>query len=137
MCQVRRDMIWVKKQRKHSHKFFQGRYGIDELGKILISLSIVLQALGIVLKSSSVFILSLIVLLISLYRMLSRQHLDRGEENRIHMGYVRLWKLRYAYRKEARIYMCKRCGRYIRVPKGKGKILVTCKACGSKSIRHT
>ena len=127
----------MKKLKEYVNKLFQGRYGLDELGKMLIGLSLVLYILGIALQSEFIFAVSLLVLIFSLYRIFSRQNWDRGEENRKYMNYIKLWKLKYEHRESARIYMCKRCGKYIRVPKGKGKIQVTCTACGDKTIRRT
>ncbi len=127
----------MKKAKKYVNKLFQGRYGLDDFGIMLIGMSLVLYLLGIVLKSEFIISLCLIVLFVSMYRILSRQHWDRGEENRKYLSYVKLWKLRIENRKYSRIYICKRCGKYIRVPKGKGKIQVTCTACGDKTIRWT
>lgn len=66
---------------------------------------------------------------------MSRQYWDRSEENRKYMRYVKLWQLKFENRKHSRIFMCKRCGKYIRVPKG--KIQVICTACGDKTIHYT
>ncbi len=127
----------MKKLKEYINRLLQGRYGLDELGKMLIGLCLVLYILGIALQSEFIFLVSLVVLIFGLYRIFSRQHWDRSEENRKYMSYIKLWKLRYEHRKYSRIYMCKRCGKYIRVPKGKGKIQVTCTACGDKTIRRT
>ena len=127
----------MKKMREKLNKVFQGRYGMDELGKTLMVAGFILYAMGAILQSELFFSLSVVVMLLALYRMMSRQHWDRGEENRSYTGYTKLWKLRYENRKHSRIFMCKRCGKYIRVPKGKGKIQVTCTACGNKTIHRT
>ena len=39
--------------------------------------------------------------------------------------------------KAYRIFKCKGCGRRIRVPKGKGKVEITCPLCEKKIIRRT
>lgn len=51
--------------------------------------------------------------------------------------FVNLQRLKYEQRNEYKIYSCKGCGRNIRVPKGKGKIEVTCPVCGLKKIHRT
>lgn len=48
-----------------------------------------------------------------------------------------LYKLKYEQRREYKIFQCKSCGRKIRVPRGKGKIEVTCPICGNKKICRT
>lgn len=117
--------------------FFQGRYGLDELGKFLIVINLITYILGIFLRSNLTLGISMSCMIFLLYRIMSRQHWERSEENRKYMSYVKLWQLRYEHRKSARIYLCKRCGKYIRVPKGNGKIQVTCTSCGTKTIRWT
>ena len=47
------------------------------------------------------------------------------------------YKLKYDQRKEYNIFKCKSCGRKVRVPRGKGKIEVTCPICGNKKICRT
>lgn len=119
------------------NRILRGRYGMDELGKDLMIIGLLLYVMGGILRSGLIFSLSVIVIIFTLYRMMSRQHWDRREENRRYTAYTKLWKLKYENRKYSRIFMCKRCGRYIRVPKGKGKIQVTCTACGDKTIHRT
>lgn len=127
----------MKKVRKKLDKLFQGRYGLDDFGKALLVLSFITYILGIIFQSEMIFSLSIVGVIITLCRVMSCRHWDRSEENRKYMSYTKLWKLKYENRKYSRIFMCKRCGKYIRVPKGKGKIQVTCTACGDKTIRHT
>lgn len=74
-------------------------------------------------------------LIFFVYRFFSSQRWERQEENNQFCKYIKLWKLRYECRKEYRIYLCKRCGRFVRVPKG--KVQVTCTACGAKMMKRT
>lgn len=118
-------------------KFLRGRYGMDDLGKTVFTGSIIVYVIAVILQNSVLAFLSMIGFLIFFCRSLSGQHGDRREENRKFLCYIKLWKLRYENRKTARIYMCERCGRYIRVPKGKGKIQITCPSCGNRIVRNT
>lgn len=127
----------MRKLKESLVRFFQGRYGMDELGKTLTIGSLAVYVLGVILQSSLLVTLAMMGVIYAWYRMLSRKHWDRSAENRKYNRYVKLWKLRYQERKTSRIYMCKSCGRMIRVPKGKGKIEVTCTVCGNKSIHRT
>lgn len=121
--------------------FFQGRYGMDPLGKAMFICSLVLYFLGLLLRNnyfgSVLATLAMMVLVFQMYRMFSRQSMLRQEENRKYEAYVKLWKLRRESRKTHKIYICKGCGRYVRVPKGKGKIEVTCRVCGCRKIHRT
>lgn len=116
---------------------FKGRYGIDSLGKTISMISIVIYLIGSLLQNTILISLAMVGIIIALFRILSKQRWDRSEENRRYQRYIKLWKLRYEGRKDSRIFMCRSCGRYIRVPKGKGKIQVTCTVCGDKVIRRT
>lgn len=53
------------------------------------------------------------------------------------MIYIELVKMNFEQRKTHRIFMCKACGKKVRVPKGKGKIEITCPSCGNKMTHHT
>lgn len=127
----------MKKIKDKISRFFQGRYGMDELGKTLLIASAICYVLGALVKSALLFSICLFLFIFSVYRMMSTQHWDRGEENRKYNQHVKLWRTRFQERKTSRIYMCKRCGKLIRVPKGRGKIQITCPHCGSKIIKRT
>jgi DNA-directed RNA polymerase subunit RPC12/RpoP len=128
------DLKWVKENIK---KFFRGRYGIDELGKVLIWINLILYVLGMSLKNMILLFLSLVGTIVFFYRFFSRQTFERSEENCKFMQYTKSWKLKYEYRKTARIYMCPQCGKMLRVPKGKGKIQITCPNCSHSIIRYS
>lgn len=117
--------------------FFTGRYGLDELGKTLIGITLILYVLGQFSESRIIQYLSLIAFIVFFYRFMSRQKYERDEENCKYTRYLRSWKLKYEYRKTAKIYMCTKCGKMNRVPKGRGKVRITCPNCGNSIIRYT
>ncbi len=119
------------------NRFFQGRYGMDELGKVLMISCTVIYFIAAIAGSSLFATVAMLGLFYEIYRMMSKRHYDRSEENKLYLKYKKLWKLRYDERKTSRIFICKSCGRFIRVPKGKGKIEVTCPTCGHKTIKRT
>lgn len=41
------------------------------------------------------------------------------------------------YRKDNKVFKCRKCGQMLRVPKGKGKVKVTCPKCGESFIKRT
>lgn len=127
----------MKRIKDKFSRFFEGRYGMDELGKTLLIASVICYALGALVKVGLFFSIGMFLFIYSVYRMMSKQHWDRGEENRKYNQHVKLWRTRFQERKTSRIYMCKRCGKLIRVPKGRGKIQITCPHCGSKIIKRT
>ncbi|MCP1110773.1 hypothetical protein [Ohessyouella blattaphilus] len=125
------------KIRETMNRFLQGRYGYDELGKLLLIVGVVFYFLGTIFRSSTISLLGSLVMFYELFRLLSKKHWDRGEENRKYLKYKKLWKLRFEERSTSRIFLCKSCGKFIRVPKGKGKIQITCPTCGHSSVHRT
>jgi DNA-directed RNA polymerase subunit RPC12/RpoP len=130
-------MRQLKRWKESITEFIRGRYGIDELGKNIFIVSIVLYIVGVFLRNSILILISMIAFFIFLGRAFSGKQWERSEENRKYLRYIKLWKLRYTNRKTARIYQCERCGQYIRVPKGKGKIQIDCPHCGNTMIKNT
>jgi DNA-directed RNA polymerase subunit RPC12/RpoP len=127
----------MKKIKDKIRRWFTGRYGIDDLGKLLLWVSIIFYVTGQLLGSMLCVSLSSVTAIMFCYRFLSRQIYERSEENLKYTRYVKSWRLKYQYRKTAKIYMCPQCGKMIRVPKGKGKIQITCPNCSHSIVRYT
>jgi DNA-directed RNA polymerase subunit RPC12/RpoP len=89
------------------------------------------------IQQPGVALLAMVGFLTFAARAMSGDHWSRNEENLKYQSFLKLWKLRYEYRKTARIFMCEKCGKFIRVPKGKGKIQLTCPRCGTRMIRRS
>lgn len=117
-------------------RFMYGRYGGDPLGFFLLAVYVVFYLLSSVLHNTLLYALSIAVGAWAIFRMLSR-HIDRRRaENAKFMALagpsIRWLKLRRTIRrdKEHRYFKCPNCGQQLRVPRGKGKISVTCRNCG-------
>lgn len=118
-------------------KFMQGRNGVDELNRILLYAVLVLYVLSIILQSLILDYVAFAGVLYLLYRMLSKNLYVRREENRKFLTWLETTRIKMEQRKDYKIFKCKGCGRNIRVPRGKGKIEVTCPMCGKKTIHRT
>lgn len=118
-------------------RFMQGRYGADELSRTISWVSLVIYFLGLVLKNQIIVSIVMAVLIYNMYRMLSRDYWSRSAENKKYLDFIHLNKMRFEQRKTHRIFKCKKCGKNIRVPRGKGKIEVRCPKCGNRSIHRT
>ena len=127
----------MDKFKKKLYDVMQGRNGVDDLGRVIFIISLVLYVLSGFLRNGFLQMLSLIGLIYTMYRTFSRDLQSRREENRKYLQFLNLQKMRFEMRKEYRIFKCKGCGRNIRVPKGKGKIETTCPLCGRKEIHRT
>lgn len=127
----------MDKFKKKLYDVMQGRNGVDDLGRVIFIISLVLYVLSGFLRNGFLQMLSLIGLIYTMYRAFSRDLRSRQEENRKYLQFLNLQKMRFEMRKEYRIFKCKGCGRNIRVPKGKGKVETTCPLCGRKEIHRT
>lgn len=119
------------------YRFMNGRYGTDELGKVTLFSSWIVCIISSLINRALLYYLGMIGIIYSLYRALSRNINARMLENRRFLKMVNLYKLKYDQRKEYKIFKCRSCGRNVRVPRGKGRIEVTCPACGNKTRHRT
>ena len=118
-------------------RLMYGRYGGDQLNMSMIVLYLVCYLLFLVTRWKLFYWLSLILIGYTLFRMFSRNILKRREENYkfMHLAepvfkWVRLRRTMHRD-KEHRYFRCPNCGQYLRVPRGKGNITVTCRGCGA------
>ena len=127
---------FMNKLRAGFRRFMQGRYGGDKLnitlvwvalGSYILTLLIPVEIIKLVL-----IILSYILIAWSLFRMLSRNTYKRYQENRKYLQLVDRIKDR-----EHRYFDCPRCRQPVRVPRGKGKIAITCPKCRERFIRKS
>ena len=124
-------------------RFMYGRYGNDQLNLFLMGCYLVLYLLFLVTHFSLLYYLTLILLIVTLYRLLSRDLAKRREENRKFLRRadpaIRWFRLQRTIRrdKEHRYFKCPHCGQYLRVPRGKGRITVSCRSCGTSFMENS
>ncbi len=124
-------------------RFMYGRYGNDQLNTFLLLLYAALFLVQVLIRSVVFYYLSLAAVFLALFRMLSRNMDRRRWENAKFMeliGPVVRWlRLRRTIRrdKEHCYFKCPSCGQQLRVPRGKGKITVTCRTCGASFQEKT
>jgi protein-arginine kinase activator protein McsA len=77
-------------------------------------------------------------------RSLSRKTSQRASENYKYFvyknratGWFRRLKTRWADRKEHKYFRCPQCRATVRVPRGKGKIRITCPRCKNTFIKKS
>jgi hypothetical protein len=89
--------------------------------------------------------LSYAVVLVYFFRTFSRNIYRRQMENQKFMmawnpvkNYFKFWKMRFQERNGVKkLFRCPKCRQTIRVPKGKGKIAITCPKCRFEFIKRT
>lgn len=114
-----------------------GRNGQDELAKTVFIASLILYILTLFTGSAALNLISWLGMVYTLFRCFSKNIAERRRENEKFLNEQKFWKMKYQQRKTHKIFKCKGCGKNIRVPKGKGKIEITCPVCGTKTIRKS
>lgn len=127
----------MNKLRWKIENFMRGRNGLDELGRDVTIVSMVLYVISVFVQSSLLYLISLIGMTYEVYRVFSRNIFKRQLENSNYMEAKNKYKFRLKQHKTHRFFKCKGCGKKIRVPRGKGKVEITCPVCGNKIIRRT
>lgn len=124
--------------------FMMGRYGVDALQYFIIAVYIILSIVNMLVALPILVAISYVLILVWAFRFFSRNIYKREAENRkfkeitkpIH-GIFFFWQRRFKERHINRIYKCPNCHQTIRVPKGKGKIAITCPKCRHEFIKRT
>ncbi len=118
-------------------QFLQGRNGADQLSQAAVWTGLILYLFYMITDVRIFNWFSSVALIYGLFRMLSKNIMARSAENREYMKLVQLVKMKWQLRKTHKVFLCKRCRKIVRVPKGKGKIEVTCPSCREKTIIRT
>lgn len=124
-------MNWLK-------KFMYGRYGVDQFSTALAVLSLILILIsGILPKSLRIIsILAYIPMFFYVYRTFSKNIFKRQQENYKYIAFknsatskLMFYKKRLAESRTHKYLTCPNCKQKLRVPRGNGKITVTCPKC--------
>ncbi len=117
-------------------RFMEGRYGSDRLNTAILIAALAIVAvytfLPVGLVKTVLWIISYIFMFLAIYRMLSRNTYRRYQENRRFLQLIDRFKDR-----QHRYFNCPKCRQRVRVPRGKGKISITCPKCREKFVRKT
>jgi hypothetical protein len=123
-------------------RWMYGRYGQDELSKALNWMAVILLIVSAFVNSWILYLLGIVSCGWSIFRTLSRNISKRQMER---MSYLRITdkyrrkviitKRRITDRKTYVYYQCPTCKTYNRVPKGHGRIEITCPKCRTKFIK--
>lgn len=131
--------------------FMQGRYGMDRLGQVISTIAVILVVINLFLPSRVLWWIILILICYMYYRMFSRNIAGRYRENQKFLQLEakiapyfsglksKTRQLKYDAQhfaenreknKDYHIYKCPKCSQKIRIPRGKGHIMVRCPKCG-------
>ncbi|MDO4521992.1 MAG: hypothetical protein Q4B57_02455 [Eubacteriales bacterium] len=129
----------MDKFRRRLEEFMRGRYGIDQFCQFLMITALVMLVLGSLFRMGVFHFLAIAALGYLYFRALSRNIYRRQAENQRYLAEkerlrfrIQSWKVQLGLRRTHKYFKCKSCGKKLRVPRGKGKIEVTCPHCGEK-----
>lgn len=139
--------------RERLNRFMAGRYGVDELSRFMLYLSLFLMLSEFILNffsgnvvisliSRIVNLVALVIIILNLVRIFSRNHTRQYKINQ--------WFLRTRGRvtgffkgnrstadKTKKVFKCPKCSQRVRVPRGRGRIEITCPKCKTRFIKKT
>lgn len=117
-------------------RLMAGRYGTDRLNLVILCAGLVFSLISSILRGGLFGLLawavSYALMIWAICRSLSKNIHKRYEENRRFMIMVNRVKDRHN-----RYFLCPRCRQTVRVPRGKGKIAITCPKCRERFERRT
>ena len=142
--------------------FMNGRHGVDELSTALGGLSMVLALIGSIFSVSFLGWIALIIVILALVRAFMPESPARDHENQVFLDAIskvpflsgfasgsrprgkqsaaaadferkkRTAQKMWDNRKTTMYFKCKNCGQILSVPRGKGRLRVTCPKCGTQ-----
>lgn len=117
-------------------RFMAGRYGTDKLNTTILVVGLVACLISLFVQYAPVNIiltvLSYVCVGLVMFRSLSRNTYKRYQENRRYLMFFERIKDR-----DHKYFDCPRCRQPVRVPRGKGKIAITCPKCKEKFVKKT
>lgn len=125
-------------------RFMQGRNGADQLSQFLNIVVLVLIVLTMFIRWAPLYWLAIALLIYMYFRIFSKNIAKRSIENQkfCNMRYdlaIRKNNLKkeWEQRKIYRFYRCPMCRQKVRVPKGRGKICITCTKCRQEFVKRS
>ncbi len=125
----------MKKIGQWFRRFMSCRYGTDKLNMCILWTSVIVTVLSLFFDGPVKLALVLLcygLLGWAMFRVFSRNIYKRYQENRKFLGRLERIKDR-----QHRYYACPKCRQTVRVPRGKGKIAITCPKCRERFVKKT
>ena len=124
--------------------WMQGRYGNDDLGNALVALGIITMLASILPRCGWLSYVALAAMAVAIWRTCSKNVGKRRQENQKYLSATAKLRQRLnkeknmmKQRKDYHIYTCPSCGQKVRIPRGKGKIEISCPKCHSKFVKRS
>lgn len=125
-------------------QFMVGRYGSDQFSLFLSISGLALSFLGNFRYLRFLYFIGTLLIFYGLFRSLSKNYEARRKELNWYLlwsekpkAFIKLLGNQIRDRKTHRYFRCKACKTVMRVPKGRGKIEITCPKCRVKVVKKT
>lgn len=129
-------------------RMMAGRSGADELARVCSGAGCIVLLVSLLLPDGIlqglVSALGFAGIVYSYFRIFSRNVYKRRQENAVWLrlrsdaaNRFRQWRIRCRQSKDYRFFRCEKCRTMTRVPRGKGRIEITCPHCRHKFIRKS
>ncbi len=125
-------------------QFMVGRYGNDRFTLFLLIFSMIFTFLGNFKPIRFLYFIGLAIIVYALFRTMSKNYEARRKELDWYLAWsqkpraeLKLLGNKLRDNKTHKYFKCKGCRTVLRVPKGRGKIEVTCPKCRAKAIKKT
>lgn len=130
--------------RERLQRFMAGRYGADQLSKLYLGIAVVCMVVSLFTRWNLFYLVGLLLLIYVYYRMFSRNISKMYAQNQRFLNFryraVAKWnnrKKERAQRQIYRFYTCPGCKQRVRVPRGKGRIQITCPKCRMEFVKKS
>ncbi len=137
----------MNRLREKLNHMMDGRYGVDELGRFILCAALILLLISAVIRN---YALSMVITAIAVYglvRTFSGNIARRRDENRRYLEFCERVRdkaneiiqggERQLNDREHAYFRCPRCHQLVRVPRGKGRIMIHCPKCGTDFEKRT
>lgn len=130
--------------RERMTRFMYGRYGNDQLSRLYLGVAIVCLFVNLFTGLRLFYLAGIFLMVYGMYRSFSKDVAKMSAQNQKYLNwrYQRIAKYsnakkHWAQRKEYRFYKCPGCRQKVRVPRGRGKIAITCPKCRAEFIKKS
>ena len=110
--------------------YFKDSYGFDNLSKYIS----IMGMLALLLRYKLLVVLGFCLIGIALWRSMSKDKSKRYKEAQVFNRYIftikkqfNMYMMRLTNFYKYKVFACPKCSQKLRVPRGKGKMVITCK----------